>query len=83
MVCIGSPVVGVFKMVHFKSYKLICIAKLILGNENKQTIELERYTAYNRHIFKTLSSSYCTPDPQEMPPLSRGGLWGPCPCGHN
>lgn len=42
MVCIGSLVVGVFKMVHFKSYKLICIAKLVLGNENKQTIELER-----------------------------------------
>lgn len=49
-------------------------------------MELERSTAHNRHIFKTLSSSHGTPPPQELPLDPRGELleamfisWNPVP----
>lgn len=67
-------------MAHFKPYKLICIAKLILGNE--KTNNGAGKIAYKRHIFETLSSLHYTHTPRNCLFIP-GLIWEACPCGHN
>lgn len=67
-------------MAHFKPYELICIAKLILGNE--KTNNGAGKIAYKRHISETPGSSHCTHTQRNclfIPGLVREA----CPCGCN